>query len=81
MIFSSNIGTNLANKIPPVLGDISKYFSGVYPYSMLVSNTDPSEILNIVHALKSSERKGVAPSHQELLKMLLHSFGHALFYL
>ena len=36
----SDIGINLANKIPRKLGNISEYLSGVYPNSMLVANID-----------------------------------------
>ena len=43
-----------------MLGVISEYLSGVHPNSMLVTNTDQSEIRNIVQALKSSESKGVS---------------------
>ena len=49
---------NLSNKIPPVLGDISEYLSGVYPNDMIVTNTDQKNV-NIIYALKSSESKGV----------------------
>ena len=41
----SNIGINLANKIPPELRNISEYLSGVYTNSMLGTITDQSEIL------------------------------------
>ena len=43
-----------------MLGVISEYLSGVHPNSMLETNTDQSEIRNIVHALKSIEGKGVS---------------------
>ena len=51
-----------------MLGDTSEYLSGVYPNSMLVTNTDQSEILNIVHAIKSSESKGVNDISPRIVK-------------
>lgn len=47
-----NIGPQLANKIPAATGDPIKYIQGNFPNSMVLYNTDPTEIAQIVHQLK-----------------------------
>ena len=56
--YFTNIGPNLANKITSVKGDVSDYIKSSYPNSMFVSDTDPQELINIVHSLKESSRAG-----------------------
>ena len=61
-------------KYTSVLLDIYEYLSGAYLNSVLVTNTDQNEILNIVHALKCIESKGVEDISQKFLKMKLQPF-------
>lgn len=64
-----NIGPQLANKIPAATGDPIKYIQGDFPNSMVLYNTDPTEIAQIVHQLKNSSSKG----HDGILPTVIKS--------
>ena len=64
LIFFSNVGPVLANKIPKTNGDISDYMSGNFSKSMRIIDTISDEIISTVNLLKSSFSKGVTIFHQ-----------------
>ena len=76
----------LPKKYPNVSGDISDFLVGSFSNSMFVTNTDPGEIMNIVHKLKSNSSKGnddIAPSIikdiiSEIALPLTHIFNKAV---
>ena len=52
------MGSNLANKVPTIEGNIFKYMKGNYMSSMHVTETNPAEICYIVNSLKMSSSTG-----------------------
>ena len=55
----SNVGPNLAQKIPCEIGDDTDYLTGQYPNSIFIVDTNGKEIINIVMPLKCSFSKGI----------------------
>ena len=56
--FFTNIGPNLASKIPLVNDDVTKYITGCYSDSMFLNETNPDEIMKLVALLKTSPSCG-----------------------
>jgi hypothetical protein len=73
--FFANIGPSLAQKIPTVNGDISDYLTGDFQKSIFISGTDPSEIINIVKALKSSSSKGSDGISSKIIKEVINEIA------
>jgi len=56
--FFSNVGTNLAAKIPATPHKFTEYLKTNIPESIFCTPTDESEIKSVIHALKNSYSKG-----------------------
>ena len=53
-----NIGSNLAKKMQNTRGDVTNYIETYYMNSMVVNDTNESEIINIVNELNVSNSIG-----------------------
>ena len=53
-----NIGSNLAKKMQNTSGDVTNYIETYYMNSMVVNDTNESEIINIVNELNASNSIG-----------------------
>jgi len=83
--FYLNIGPNTRNKIPSCSVNPTSYISGNYASSMLVKNTDQSEVAKIILALKDSSSgcdgiyaRIVKDYHKYILSPLTHIFQLSL---
>ena len=79
MIYFTNIGAKLAEKIiPPDLNYVSPFKSNNNQKSIFLNPTSPDEIIKITQKLKSSNSSGVDNISTKLLKSIINEIAPVL---
>ena len=53
--FFANVGSDLAEKLPPALNDPMEYMRGDYPNSMMVPHVTIHEVIKVIKSLKNKK--------------------------
>ena len=76
--FFSNIGTDLASKIPPTNVHYSDYLHGSYLDSFILHPTDPNEIESVVNSFPPKKSAGHDEIGMDLIKNIIHLISKPL---
>ena len=82
MIFFTNIGTKLANKISsPDSNYVSPLKSKIQQNSIFLNPTNIDEIIKITKNLKASNKSGIDNISTKLLKMIINKIAPVLYHI